>query len=106
MEPVTREVWVTGRKHYQQALSTLGEGEHEVELVHEPSNPHDANAVRIDALRDAARLKIGYIPAEISVSLVPVLAAEGTTTAKGKVVVIPPSGRKMWAARLTAAGLS
>lgn len=102
MEPVTRPVWITGRSHYQEALSELGPGLHKAVLVHEPENPHDPNAVRVDA----AGRKIGYIPAAIAAALAPVIDKECPTGAgHARVRVVAPEGKKQWAAKLTHAGI-
>lgn len=106
MDPVQRTIWVTGRKHYQDALARLGAGLHDVALAREPDNPWDQHAVRVDALSAEGPLKVGYIPTEIAEALSPVLAEQCPDgTGRGRISVFEPKGRKQWAALLTHAGV-
>lgn len=51
-------VSLVGESHYQDAIADLIEGD-PVELVHEPDNPHDENAVSARTLDGET---IGYVP--------------------------------------------
>ena len=57
---------VAGVSFRQQEISECIEGD-DVELVREPDNRHDSNAIRVDS--DYGQ--IGYIPSETAVSLAP-----------------------------------
>lgn len=45
-----------------------------VTFTHEPENPYDRNAVRVDLIGNDGLTKCGYVPAELSVSWVPLVA--------------------------------
>jgi len=70
---------VAGESHYQEALRDLTgtdgvsevRQEAEAVLVHEPSNPHDPNAVMI---KIDGRL-VGYLPRAAAVAYAPMIAA-------------------------------
>ncbi len=65
------DVDVVGWSAYQEPLRYLARQVHEDDevtfaLVPEPQNPHDANAVRVDALHESATFTVGYLPARIA----------------------------------------
>lgn len=89
-------LWVTGRKHYQLELESLGECDVEGQLIREPDNPFDPNAVRIEALGR----KIGYVPRDDAERLASRMDADDTPVVPCRVTVIPPGPRRaMWAAK-------
>lgn len=66
---------VAGESHYQDALRAIaGPGEvrleTEAQLVAEPDNPHDANAVRVEI----EGAKVGYLPRALAAAWTPRLA--------------------------------
>lgn len=54
----TYPVGLVGEQHYQAAIKRLREGA-EVEIVHEPDNPYDDQALAVRTIADET---IGYIP--------------------------------------------
>lgn len=73
-QPETMNVRVKGISHYQEAASHCRIGD-TVELVPEPENPHDRNAVRVDC----HGRRIGYIARELAPRIQP-LAKAGLVT--------------------------
>lgn len=88
------DVAVVGEQFYQEALrwlSTAVESRDNVTfaLVPEPTNPHDSNAVRIDAVHAGQQYTVGYLSADVAgayqQALLPLAKHKAVGTVTGKV---------------------
>lgn len=83
------------QKEIAKAIGWMTAGPVTVYLEHEPDNPHDSNAVRVDVEKQSGskRLKIGYLPGHIAASLQPNL---DSVRVKGVSVRAPDEVYDFW----------
>lgn len=79
--------YVAGEKHYQEALSSVGEGRHKGRLVRDAGNKFDANAVAVYV----GETHVGHVPAWRSKTLGPRMDDHGALAVEVDVEVFAPT---------------
>lgn len=94
---ISKPIWVTGRKYYQENFSLFEAGERGCELVREPDNTHDSNAVMVTI----DNIKVGYIPASLAMRVAPLMDTRGVQRVAARALLHAPDERRaLWGAQV------
>lgn len=78
----------------QVRLATFGEGAYSAQLVREPGNNYDTNAVRVDVLDENGSTKVGYVPRWKAKELGPKMDKQEAETLLATLQIFPPDPGK------------
>lgn len=95
--PLTFDQEVVGESFYQAGIARFVAGygrDVQATFTHEPGNPRDGSAVRVDLVADGLSETCGYLPAAVAADWVPVVRAAAVQGDKLRVPAVVRGGRE------------